>query len=66
MEGTEELVPFVGMGAKEALLALLQLLLSSLDCGSQAALFCNKSGDVIVHVMILLELSYDPPIFLGS
>ena len=65
MESAKELVPLIGMGAKEALLALLQLQLEGFNGSSQAPLLCNHAGNVIVHVMIPLELSCNSPVFLG-
>ena len=66
MEGAEELVPLVGMGAKQALLALVQLQLGHFDGSSHAPLLCNQGGNFSVGVMIPLELSCDSPVFLGT
>ena len=65
MEGAEELVPLVGMGAKQVSLALVQLDLSCLDGSGHAPLLCNHGSNFSVHVMIPLELSCDSPVFLG-
>ena len=65
MEGVEELVPFVGMGTKEASLTLVQLDLSCLDGSGHAPLLCDQGGNFIVCLMISLELSCDSPVFLG-
>ena len=61
----EELVPLVGMGAKEALLALVQLLLEGFNGSSQAPLLCDQAGNVIMCVMVPLELSCNHPVLLG-
>ena len=66
MEGTEELVLLVGMGPKEASLALVQLDLSCLDGSGHAPLLCNQGGNFSMCLMVSLELSCDPPVFLGS
>ena len=66
MEGAEELVPLVGVGPEEALLALVQLDLSCLDGSSHAPLLCDQGGNFSMHLMVSLELSCDPPVFLGS
>ena len=65
MEGTEELVLLKCMGAEEALLALFLLKVEGLNGSGQAPLLCNQAGNVIMHVMELLELSCDSPVFLG-
>ena len=65
MKGAEQLVSLVGMGAKQALLALAQLDLSCLDGSSHAPLLCNHGGNFSVHIVISLELSCDSPVFLG-
>ena len=65
MEGTEQLVPLIGVGAREVLLALLQLQLEGINSSSQAPFLCNQAGNFIVHVMIPLELSCNSPVFLG-
>ena len=65
MEGVEELVPLIGIGAEEVSLALLQLLLEGFNGSGQAPLLCNQGGNVMVHVMVLLELSCNSPVFLG-
>ena len=46
-------------------LALVQLDLSCLDGSSHTPLLCNHGSNFIVHVMIMLELSCDSPVFLG-
>ena len=65
MEGTEELVPLIGMGAKEMPLALLQLVMEGLNGSSHAPVLCNQGGNDIVHVMVPLELSCNSPVLLG-
>ena len=65
VKGTEELVLLIHMGAEQVLLALVQLDLSCLDGSSHAPLLCNHGGNFSVHVMIALELSCNPPVFLG-
>ena len=65
MEGMEELIPLIGIGAEEALLALVQLLLEGFNGSGQALLLCNQAGNVIMHVMVPLELSCNSPVFLG-
>ena len=65
MEGMEELVPFIGMRAEEALLALLQLLLEGLNGSGQAPVLCDQGGNVIMCVMVWLELSCNSPVLLG-
>ena len=62
----EELIPLVGMGAEQASLALVQLDLGSIDGSGHAPLLCDHGGNFSMHVMVLLELSCDPPIFLSS
>ena len=66
MEGVEELVLLVGMGAEQALLTLVQLDLGCLDGSGHAPLLCDQGGNFSVCVVILLELSCDSPILLGS
>ena len=66
MEGTEELVLLIGVGAEQASLALVQLDLSSLNGSSHAPLLCDQGGNFSMHVMVLLELSCDSPVLLGS
>ena len=66
MEGMEELVSLIGMGAKQALLALIQLDLGGFDGSGHAPLLCNQGSNFSVCVMVLLELSCDSPVFLGS
>ena len=66
MEGAEELVLLIGMGPEEASLALVQLDLSCLNGSGHAPLLCNQGGNFSVHLVVLLELSCDPPVFLGS
>ena len=66
MKGVEQLVPFVGMGAEQALLALVQLDLSCLNGSSHAPLLCNHGGNFSMCVMIVLELSCNSPVFLSS
>ena len=66
MEGAEELVPLVGMGAEQSALALVQLELGGLDGSSHTPFLCNQGSNLIVHVMIPLELSCNSPVFLGS
>ena len=41
MEGVKELIVLIAMGAEEALLALLQLLLEGLNGSGQALMLCN-------------------------
>ena len=65
MEGTKELVSFVGMGTEEALLALPQLLLEGLNGSGQALLLCNQAGNVIICVIVLLELRCNSTVLLG-
>ena len=66
MEGMEELVPLVGVGPEEASLALVQLDLSCLDGSSHTPLLCNQGGNFSMSLVVSLELSCDPPVFLGS
>ena len=66
MEGAEELILLIGMGAEQASLALVQLDLGGLDGSSHAPLLCDHGGNFSMHVMVPLELSCDPPIFLSS
>ena len=65
MEGTEELVPLIGMRAEEVSLTLVQLLLEGFNGSSQAPLLCDQAGNVIVHVIVLLELSCNSPVLLS-
>ena len=65
MEGTEELVPLVGVGAKQVSLALVQLDLGHFNGSSHTPLLCNQGSNFSVHVMILLKLSCDSPVLLG-
>ena len=62
----EELVLLIGMGAEQALLALVQLDLGSFDGSGHAPLLCDHGSNFSVCVMVLLELSCDPPVFLSS
>ena len=66
MEGAKELVSLIGMGAEQASLTLVQLDLSCLNGSSHAPLLCDQGGNFSVHLMVLLKLSCDPPVFLGS
>ena len=66
MKGTEELVPLIGMGAKQSPLALVQLDLGHLNGSSHAPLLCDQGSNFSMHVMVPLELSCDSPVFLGS
>ena len=66
MEGAEELVSLVGMGAKQASLALVQLDLGGLDGSGHAPLLCDHGSNFSVGLMVALELSCDSPVFLGS
>ena len=66
MEGAEQLVPLVGVGAEQASLALIQLDLGCLDGSGHTPLLCDHGSNFSVHVMVVLELSCDSPIFLGS
>ena len=66
VEGVEKLVPLIGMGAEQALLALIQLDLGCLDGSGHTPLLCDHGSNFSVHVMIALELSCDSPVFLGS
>ena len=65
MKGAEELVLLVGMRAEQLSLALVQLDLGHLNGSSHAPLLCDQGGNFSVHVMVLLELSCDSPVFLG-
>ena len=65
MKGAEQLVPLIGMGAKEVSLTLIQLLLEGFNSSVQALLLCDQAGNVIVHFMVLLELSCNSPVLLG-
>ena len=47
-------------------LYVLQLLLEGLNGSGQALVLCNQGGNVIMHVMVLLELSCNSPVLLGS
>ena len=62
----EELVLLIGMGAEQLSLALVQLDLACLDGSSHAPLLCDQGSNFSVRVMVLLELSCDSPVFLGS
>ena len=66
MKGAEQLVPFIGMGAKQALLALVQLDLSCLNGSGHTPLLCDHGSNFSMCVMIALELSYNSPVFLSS
>ena len=66
MEGAEQLVAFIGVGAKQSLLALVQLDLGCLDGSGHAPLLCDHGSNFSMCVMVLLELSCDSPVFLGS
>ena len=66
MEGTEELVPLIGMGAEQVSLALVQLDLGCLDGSSHAPLLYDLGGNFSVGLMVSLELSCDSPVLLGS
>ena len=66
MEGAEELVPLVGVGAEQLSLALIQLDLGCLDGSGHAPLLCNQGGNFSMHLVVPLELSCDSPVFLGS
>ena len=65
MDGMEELVPLICMGAEQASLALVQLDLSCLNGSGHAPLLCDHGGNFSVHVMVPLELSCNSPVFLG-
>ena len=65
VKGMEELVLLICIGVKEALLALLLLKVEGLNGSSQAPLLCNQAANIIVHIMELLELSCNFPVFLG-
>ena len=66
MEGAEELILLVGVRAKQASLALVQLDLGSFNGSSHTPLPCDHGSNFSVCVMVPLELSCDPPIFLSS
>ena len=66
MKGAEELVLLVGIGAKQSLLALVQLELGGFKGSGHAPLLCDQGGNFIVHVIIPLELSCNAPVLLGS
>ena len=66
MEGIEELVLLISMGTEEVSLALVQLDLSCLDGSGHAPLLCNQGSNFSVCLVVLLELSCDSPVFLGS
>ena len=66
MEGAEKLVPLVCVGAKQASLALIQLDLSCLNGSGHAPLLCDHGNNFSMHVMVLLELSCNSPVLLGS
>ena len=63
MEGAEELVLLVGVGAEQALLALVQLDLGSFNGSGHAPLLCNQGGNFSMHVMVPLELAVIPQSF---
>ena len=65
MEGAEKLVPLIGMGAEQTLLALVQLDLGCFDGSSHAPLLCDQGGNFSMCVMVPLELSCASPVFLG-
>ena len=65
MEGAEEFILLIGMGAKQASLTLVQLDLGRLNGSGHAPLLCNQGGNFSMHVMISLELSCDSPILLS-
>ena len=46
-------------------LALVQLDLGCLNGSGHAPLLCDQGGNFSMHVMVPLELSCDPPVFLG-
>ena len=48
------------------LLALVQLHLGSFNGSGHTPLLCNQGSNFSVHVMVLLELSCDSPVLLGS
>ena len=66
MKGMEELVPLVGMGAEQSSQALVQLELSGFNGSSHTPWLCDQGSNFIVHVMVLLKLSCNSPVFLGS
>ena len=66
MEGVEELVPLIGMGAKQASLTLVQLQLGRFDGSSHTPLLCDQGSNFSMGLMIPLELSCDSPVFLGT
>ena len=66
MEGMEELVLLVGMGAEQTSLALVQLELGCFNGSSHTPLLCDQGGNLIVGLMITLQLSCDPPVLLGA
>ena len=65
MEGAEELVLLIGVGAEQALLALVQLDLGSFDGSGHAPLLCDQGSNFSMCVMVLLKLSCDSPVLLG-
>ena len=65
MEGAEELVLLIGVGAKQLSLALVQLELGHFNSSGHAPLLCDQGGNFIMHVMVPLELSCNSPVFLG-
>ena len=65
MEGAEELVPLIGMGAEQAALALVQLDLGGLNGSSHTPLLCDQGSNFSMCVMVPLELSCDSPVLLG-
>ena len=66
VQGAEELVPLIGMRAEEVALALVQLDLGCFNGSGHTPLLCDQGGNFSVHVMILLELSFDSPVLLGA
>ena len=66
MEGAEQLILLVGLGAEQVMLGLVQLDLSCLDGSGHTPLLCDHGGKFSVHIRILLELSCDSPVFLSS
>ena len=65
MEGAEQLVLLIGMGAEQSVLALVQLELGSFNGSGHAPLLCNQGSNFIMHVMVPLELSCNSPVLLG-
>ena len=54
MEGAEELVPLIGMRAKQASLALVQLQLGCFDGSSHAPLLCDQGSNFVMGLMVML------------